>query len=129
MNGNAMNKKSLHGRRILIVEDEPLIALELATILEAAGAEVVGPAGTSEEALRFIEENALDGVLLDGNLKGKPVDDIAAVLADRKVPFVFVSGYGRDSLPATFEKVPLLGKPFHPDQLIDAAMQMIPPVH
>jgi len=126
LNGDGTNEKTLHGRRILIVEDEPLIALELATILQGVGAVVVGPAGTPEEALRFIDENSLDGVLLDGNLKGRPINEIATVLVDRKVPFVFVSGYGRDDLPASFAKVPLLGKPFDPGQLLDAAMQIMP---
>lgn len=120
----------LRGRRILIVEDEPLLALELATVLEEAGSVVIGPAGTLEEALNFIANTNLDGVLLDGNLKGRPVDDVAAALAEREIPFVFVTGYGRDSLPATFREMPLLGKPYNQDQLLDAAVQMVSaPVH
>lgn len=126
--GAGKNAASLRGRRILIIEDEPLLALELATVLEEAGSVVIGPAGTPDEALHFIESTALDGALLDGNLRGLPVDDVAAALAKREVPFVFVSGYGRDSLPPTFREVPLLGKPYNQDQLLDAAVQMLAPV-
>jgi len=80
MKDTVIDEKSLHGRRILVVEDEPLIALELATILEAAGAEVVGPGDTSEEAVHFIEENGLDCALLEGKLKS------AVRLRQRAVP-------------------------------------------
>jgi CheY-like chemotaxis protein len=116
---------SLQGRSILIVEDEPLLALELATVLEDAGFVAIGPAATPDEALHFIASTELDAALLDGNLKGLPVDDVAAALDEREIPFVFVTGYGRDGLPATFRERPLLAKPYKEEQLIDAAVQMV----
>jgi hypothetical protein len=60
----------------------------------------------------MIEETGLDGSLLDGNLHGKPVGDIAAALVRKRVPFLFVTGYGRDALPEGFGKVAILSKPF-----------------
>ena len=84
----------LAGKRFLIVEDEPLVALDTASGLEEAGAEIVFSTGSSKDALETIEHTALDAALLDGNLHGHPVDTIAAALTRRRVPFLFVSGCG-----------------------------------
>lgn len=119
-------EEALSGRRFLIVEDEPLVALEISGILKDAGAEIIGPAGTVEQALAFIRSDTpLDGALLDGNLHGLPVDDIAAALTRRNIPFVFVSGYGRETLPRAFQQAPLLSKPFSETQLLQAAARFI----
>jgi CheY-like chemotaxis protein len=72
----------------------------------------------------MIEETALDGALLDGNLHGKPVGDIAAALVRKRVPFLFVTGYGRDALPEGFGKVAILSKPFSREQLLEAVAQL-----
>lgn len=108
-------------KRILVVEDEPIIALDIASGLEEAGAEVVGPASSAAEALATIESEKVDAALLDGNLRGRPVDEIAAALTHRKIPFLFVTGYGRDSLPREFGHVTVLTKPFSQPELVDAA--------
>src|SRR5690606_29265411 len=119
-------EEALSRRRFLIVEDEPLVALEISGILKDAGAEIIGPAGTVEQALAFIRSDTpLDGALLDGNLHGLPVDDIAAALTRRNIPFVFVSGYGRETLPRAFQQAPLLSKPFSETQLLQAAARLI----
>ena len=117
----------LSGFRILVVEDEPLLSLELVAGLEGAGAEVVGPAGTLAEALQLVETAAIDAALLDGNLHGKPVDEVAAALARRNVPFVFVTGYDAQSLPRAYAKTTILAKPFSPEQLLEAAIQLVEP--
>jgi PAS domain S-box-containing protein len=117
----------LAGRRFLIVEDEPLVALDISAGLQDAGAEVVASAGTAKQALEAIENKALDAALLDGNLHGSPVDEIAAALTRRKVPFLFVTGYGRESLPRTFSHAAILAKPFSQQQLIDAASRLVAP--
>jgi CheY-like chemotaxis protein len=67
----------------------------------------------------------LDAALLDGNLHGRPVDDIAAALTRRKVPFLFVTGYGPESLPRAFSRAAILSKPFSQQQLIDAAARLV----
>jgi len=115
----------LAGKRFLIVEDEPLVALDLVAGLKKGGAEVLGPVGTAQDALRLIEGTLLHGALLDANLRGHPVDDIAAALTRRRVPFVFVTGYGRESLPHAFSRVAMLSKPFSVQQLLDAADQLV----
>jgi PAS domain S-box-containing protein len=115
----------LAGKRFLVVEDEPLVALDIAAGLQDAGGEVVASTGTPRETLHTIETKALDAALLDGNLHGWPVDDIAAALTRRNVPFVFVTGYGRESLPAAFGHVPVLSKPFSQQQLTDAAARLV----
>ena len=115
----------LAGTRFMVVEDEPLVALDIAAGLEEAGAEVVAATGSAEEALDIIEGKALDAALLDGNLHGSPVGEIAAALTRRKVPFVFVTGYGREGLPQSFRNVVVLSKPFTQQQLIEAAARLI----
>ncbi|MDO9384400.1 MAG: HWE histidine kinase domain-containing protein [Hyphomicrobiaceae bacterium] len=114
----------LAGKRLLVVEDEPLIALEIVDGLESAGAHVLGPAGTVNEALRVIANTKLHAALLDANLGGHPVDDVAAALARSNVPFIFVTGYGREALPRAFATMPMLSKPFSPEQLLDAAARV-----
>ena len=114
----------LAGKRFLVVEDEPLVALEIAGILEEAGAQLVASAGSAHEALRLIEVNALDAALLDCNLHGRPVEEIATALTDRKVPFLFVTGYGPDSLPTSFQNVTILTKPVSQPELLEAAARL-----
>ena len=113
--------RRLEGKRILVVEDEPLLAMDIAGQLEDAGAHVVGPAANASEALSLIEQYRCDAALLDANLDGHPVDAIAASLTRKGVPFVFVSGYGRESLPAAFHDAELLPKPFNASQLLEVA--------
>lgn len=120
-------KPRLAGKRLLIVEDEPLVRLDIVGALEAAGAEVVGSAGTAKEALAIIDRVPLDAALLDANLRGRPVDDIAAALTARNVPFLFATGYGPESLPKAFASTTLLPKPFGPTQLIAAMTLLVEP--
>jgi len=117
----------LEGLRFLIVEDEPLVSLVITNVLEDAGAEVAGAAGTVEQAMELIEAARYDCAILDGNLKGRPVDEIAAALTRRNIPFLFVSGYGRAGLPQAFAKAPVLSKPFTVVQLLDAVHAVTPP--
>jgi PAS domain S-box-containing protein len=117
--------RNLTGSRFLIVEDEPLVALDLVDNLVSAGAEVVASVGSYKEALEIIEQRRIDAALLDGNLHGQPVDEIASALTRHNVPFVFVTGYGRDSLPRAFQHVALVNKPFSPPQLLEAAAMLL----
>ena len=110
--------QGIKGLRLIIIEDEPLIALELTGIVEDAGAVVVGAASDPAAALRLIGDLAIDGAVLDGNLHGEPVDAIADALAAGGVPFLFVSGYGRDHLPVGHGDAPLVGKPFDARQVL-----------
>jgi two-component sensor histidine kinase len=123
--GASTGAPALASRRFLVVDDEPLVALDMVAGLEEAGAQIAGPAGTAAEALRIIESTSLDGAMLDANLHGQPVDEIAAALTCRNVPFVFVTGYGRDGLPSAFVGAAMLGKPFSQEQLLEAATQLL----
>jgi two-component sensor histidine kinase len=117
--------KPLQARRVLVVEDEPLVAMEIVSQLEDVGATVIGPATDAVAALDLIDRFRIDAALLDANLHGNAVDDIASTLTKAQVPFAFVSGYGRDSLPAGFDGVELLPKPFGRAQLLDVAGRLI----
>jgi two-component sensor histidine kinase len=108
----------LSGVRILVVEDEPLIAMDIEERLLAAGGKVIGPAATREAARRLLTESRPDAALLDANLAGARVDDIAVELRRRGIPFAFATGFGRSSLPQDFLDVPVLAKPFDPEQMV-----------
>jgi CheY-like chemotaxis protein len=101
------------GRRLLIVEDELLIALELQHIIEQLGGTVVGPAGTVDDALQLLSETAPDAALLDANLRGRRVTPVAQACRDRSVPFALVTGYGRLELEEQLlQSAPRARKPF-----------------
>ena len=104
--------------RILIVEDEPLVAMELEMFVEDHGGEALGPAASKDDALALIANARPDLVLLDGNLNGERVDAVAKALADAGIPFAFVSGYGRDHLPSGYDHCPIMTKPFDPKHLL-----------
>lgn len=111
-------------QRLLVVEDELLVALDIESILTEAGMVVIGPAASAAEALELIASTAFDAALLDANLHGEPIDEVAAALVDARIPFAYVTGYGRESLPAGFE-APIIAKPFDATQLVAATRQLL----
>ena len=102
---------ALDGLRVLVVEDEPLVAMDIAAVLRRAGAAVLGPAHRLDAALALAAEEVLDGALLDINLHGQHVFPVADALAAREVPFVFTTGYDRVAIPESYADVPLCSKP------------------
>jgi CheY-like chemotaxis protein len=106
--------------RILVVEDEFLIALDIAGVLEQAGLAVIGPASTVGDALEAIAQEDVHGALLDAHLAGEPVGRVADALKARNIPFAFVSGYGREQLPPAHRGAPLVKKPFTGKDLLAA---------
>ncbi len=112
------NSTSADNGRILIVEDEPLIALELEQALIATGFSVVGPVGTVGGALKLIETEQVDAALLDANLAGHPVDEVAAALTRANIPFAFATGHDREGLPQSFASAPILRKPFNSAEVV-----------
>lgn len=110
------------GRRVLVVEDESLVAMLLETILEDMGCLAVGPAATVDEGLRMASDEAVDAALLDVNVAGRQVFPIAQVLKDRGVPFIFSTGYGEGGLPDEWRGQPTLQKPFTEAAVRDALM-------
>jgi CheY-like chemotaxis protein len=109
----------LLNRRILVVEDDFLVAQALSALLEDAGATVAGPIGWLDEALAFVEANAnsVDVAVLDVDLHGEKSYLIADALKKRGIRFVFVTGYGLEALEAAYHDVPRYEKPFDPRAL------------
>jgi PAS domain S-box-containing protein len=106
------------GRRILLVEDEALVALEAAAALEAAGFAVVGPAASVAEAFELLDRFGCDCAVLDVNLGSETAEPIALRLTEEGVPFLTVSGYSRAQQPAVFKNAPFLAKPLILESLI-----------
>ena len=111
--------------KVLIVEDEPVIALEIESILSGAGFAIAGCVGSVDKALAVLDREDCDAALLDANLRGESIEAVALALTQRKTPFCFVSGYGRVYLPAPFQDAPLLSKPFAPDALVQAVSRLL----
>ena len=106
------------GLRLLVVEDEAMVAMLLETLLEELGCTVTRWAATVPAALKAIEHVTIDGALLDVNLAGTKVYAVAEALAARNIPFVFVTGYGRiDASETRFSQAAVLKKPFETVQL------------
>ncbi|HRK95605.1 MAG TPA: response regulator [Rhodospirillales bacterium] len=108
----------LAGRRILLVEDEFIVAAMLEDILTGLGAVVVGPAYRLGEGLRLAEEEAIDVAILDVNIEGERSDAIADALAARSIPFVLATGYGDGE---GRHGAQVLTKPYTP-QMLTAAL-------
>lgn len=106
-----MTDAPLAGKRILVVEDDYLIAKGLVRDLQQAGADVVGPAPTGAQALTLIEAGPLDGAVLDINLRGEMAYSVADALVERSVPFVIATGYSAEALPARYASIPRCDKP------------------
>lgn len=103
--------------RILIVEDEPFIALSLVDTLFELGFSIAGCFADVASALEFIGREQIDGALLDVNLGSQKIDPVADLLAKRACPFIFTTGYGRSGIPAAYADRAILQKPFGIDDL------------
>lgn len=101
------------GLRVLVVEDEIMVALLLQDMITDLGHRVVGPVGRLGKALEMATSEAIDMAILDVNLDGEEVYPVADALAARHIPFAFVTGYGRDGLREPYCASPILAKPFH----------------
>lgn len=98
-------------KKILVVEDEFLIAIHVADIMAELGFVVVGPVGDMAQAMALVAQQPLDGAILDVNLSGHLVFPLATVLAERGVPFILTSGYDGSGLPPEWRGRPILRKP------------------
>ena len=95
----------LSGRRVLVMEDEMLVAWALEDMLADLGCIVVGPAARVDKALALLHAEAVDLAMLDVNLNGQRSYPVADALAAKGVPFVFLTGYTRDSLPDCYHRL------------------------
>jgi len=110
----------LSGLRVLIVEDEAIIAWDMADSLELCGAEVMGPVGTVKEACALLDAGVPDAAVLDINLKNESVYPLVERLKLRRVPFLFASGDSRSELPSEYAEHAFLAKPFEFDAFMAA---------
>lgn len=114
----------LSGRRVLVVEDESLVAMLLETILEDMGCTPIGPASTVEEGLSMVDgSDGLDAALLDVNVAGQQVFPVAEALKGRGVPFIFSTGYGEGGLPDAWRGHATVQKPFTESAIREALMK------
>ncbi len=117
-------RAKLTGKRVLVVEDEAIVAMLVEDELRDAGAEVVGPVPSASNALRLVEAAAAEGgisaAVLDINLGGQHVRPVADRLASLGVPFLFATGYGENRDTGGHRAAPTLHKPFDPARLIAA---------
>jgi CheY-like chemotaxis protein len=107
----------LAGRRVLVIEDESMVMMLLQDMLADIGCEVIGCASRLTDAIEKARSLTFDVAILDVNLNGEKTFPIADVLAARGIDFVFATGYGASSLPASFSNTPILQKPFHQQEL------------
>jgi CheY-like chemotaxis protein len=116
----AMNGSPEAQRRVLVVEDEYLIRMLLEDMLDDLGYGVAAAVGSMAEARDFAANGEFNVAILDVNLDGQEIFPVADILAARRVPFVFVTGYGERSLPDRYRDRPALQKPFQAEQLDSA---------
>ena len=110
----------LHEYRILIIEDEIVIAMDLVSIIQDAGAEVVGPAMSVAEALRLIESHEITAAIVDVNLGKQESLPVAQRLDAAELPFVFHTGYAAKLSSKGWPQAPIIKKPAAPEKLIAA---------
>jgi len=113
--------------RILIVEDEMLVAMNIEDMLLDLGHEVAGLASRVEPALALAREGAFDLAMLDVNLAGQPSFPVADILAARGIPFLFATGYGSKGIAGGYRHHVVLQKPFRSKDLAQALRTALPP--
>lgn len=114
----------LANRRILLVEDEPLLAWDLTTLLTREGAIAIGPVQTVKAALRLVEEEPIDCAVLNVELRGEQSYPVAEVLTQKQVPFAFVTDYEGKELPEPFRTRPTIEKPLLESRVIDTVAKL-----
>jgi CheY-like chemotaxis protein len=113
-------------RQVLVVEDEYFLASMLALSLELDGFRVLGPAGSVPQALALLEKHrSVDCAVLDLNLRGETSYAVADTLLERRVPFMFLTGYARQVLPEKYADVPLRQKPVEGSQLAQLLHELL----
>lgn len=119
----------LSGRRVLVVEDEMMVLMNIEGALADMGCSAVSAAATVDDALALLETERFDVAMLDVNLSGEPSYRVADALALRAIPFVFSTGYGEHGIEAQFGDRPVLRKPYSDEQLGAALVSLLPAGH
>ena len=116
------------GRRVLVVEDELMIRMLLDGMLDDLGYTMAAEAGTIEEATALAKKAEFDIAILDVNLNGQPITPVVEILIERRLPFVFATGYGQRGVPEAYRTNPTLQKPFQVEALAQALKAVAPGV-
>jgi CheY-like chemotaxis protein len=119
-------QQALAGRRVLVVEDSPVVAEATDQMLCDMGCVVVGPATTMAPALEMAGEERLDAALVDLNIRGGKAFPVLRILRNRSIPFLITSGYADWSMPDEWQHQPRLAKPYTPNQLREALLGLLP---
>jgi CheY-like chemotaxis protein len=120
-----LSLSELAGLRVLIVEDEAMIAMLLEDQLDELGCVPIGPATSVRDALARVEAESIDAAVLDLNLRGARSYPVAEALAARGLPFLFITGYGQSGLDPQYQNEPVLQKPFTSDALAHARAALV----
>ena len=120
-----MSKRELSNRKVLVVEDEMMIAMLIEDMLDEFGCELVGPATNVPRALELIGKEIVDVAVLDLNLDGKDTYAIADALRQNNVPFIFATGYGSTGMRPEYGDRPVLQKPFQAKDLETALAEAL----
>ena len=111
-------------RRVLIVEDEFIIADELAGFIRRAGHVCIGPVATLTDALTLIDQEDFDAAILDSMLGHDPVDPLADQIAERRIPFAFATGQA-DGRHSRYSNVPIIMKPYSEPEVITVLAKLV----
>ena len=117
----------LTGKRVLVVEDSPVIAVDCERMLEEWGCTVVGPTGSMATAIELSEQEELDAAIVDVNIRGGKAFPLLKILERRGIPFLLASGYADWSMPDEWADRPRLPKPYKPEALRDRLTEILQP--
>lgn len=117
----------LRGQRVLLVEDEPMVAIMLEDMMADLGVEVVATAMTLKDAQQAASLDGLDAAILDINLKGEMSYPAGEILVRRGIPMILVTGYARHDPPQSLARVPIIPKPYRVEQIARALAQVVAP--
>ena len=112
-----MTAKRPQGRSVFLVEDEVMIRMMVADMLEELGYSIAAQAGEISEAIRLAQSTDFDLAILDVNVNGKVISPVADLIKARNRPFIFATGYGSSGLPEEYRDRPSLQKPFQIETL------------
>jgi len=127
--GSPMQNKALAERSILIVEDDVILSTDLAFLLTEAGCKAVIPTTSNPAALSAMVHYIVDAAILDVNIQNEWVFPVAQALDAAGIPFLFLTAYALDSIPAEYRARPFIQKPHHPQDLVYAVAELIEAKH
>ena len=116
---------TLGGRRILVVEDSPVVAAACEDMLHDLGCVIIGPATNMATALQLASDEPLDGAIVDINIRGGKAFPVLRILHDRAIPFLLASGYADWSMPEEWQEHPRMPKPYSPHLLRESLLTLL----